>query len=120
MSRHWTSRRPASIMVADCWVKMTRSFWLMHPKPGILSEIGMGFFLILTLVSAIARRRCWTDASSDASTSPRLTSPVFVFPSQTQTGSLGAAVAVGAVLVAAAGAVAISYPPTAPARGGAR
>ncbi len=58
----------------------------------------MGFFLILTLVSAIARRRCWTEASSGASTSPFFTSPDFVFPSQTQTGTLGAAAAFGAVL----------------------
>jgi len=95
-------------MVANCRVKMTRSFWEMPPSPGILSEIWMGFFLIFTFVSAIARRRCCTEASSAASTSPFFTSPVLVFPSQTQIGSFGAALAFGAVFAAVAGAVAIA------------
>src|SRR3989449_9940840 len=80
----------------------------MPPSPGSLSEIWMGFFLILTFISAIARRRCWTDASSGASTSPLFTSPVLVFPSQTQIGSFGPALVFGAVFAAAAGARAIS------------
>src|SRR3989454_8809144 len=84
---------------------MTRSFCEMPPSPGSLSEIWMGFFLILTFISAIARRRCWTDASSGASTSPLFTSPVLVFPSQTQIGSFGAALVFGAVFAAAAGDV---------------
>src|SRR5438445_10337723 len=80
----------------------------MPPSPGILSEIWMGFFLIFTFVSAIARRRCCTEASSVASTSPLFTSPVLVFPSQTQIGSFGAALAFGAVFPAVAGGVAIA------------
>src|SRR5205823_7112964 len=39
---------------------------------------------------------------------PFFTSPVLVFPSQTQIGNLGAAVALGADFAAAAGAVAIA------------
>ena len=94
-------------MVANCRVKMTRSFCPMPPKPGILSEIWIGFFLILTFESAIARRRCWTAASSAASISPFFTSPDLVLPSQTQTGSLAARPPWVRIFAAAAGAVAI-------------
>jgi len=59
------------------------------------------------LDSAIARKRCWTLASSGASTSPFLVSPVLVLPSQTQTGTRGGAALFG--LLAAAVAVAIYF-----------
>jgi hypothetical protein len=49
----------------------------------------------LTFDSAIARKRCWTLASSGASVSPFLISPVLVLPSQTQTGIRGGATLFG-------------------------
>ena len=83
------------------------SFCEMPPKPGSLNLSCIGFLRILTFCSAIARRRCWTAASSEASISPFLTSPVLVFPSQVQTGSFCWA---GWALAAAAGEAIVSSP----------
>ena len=100
MSRHCTSGSPASIIVANCRVKMTMSFCEMPPMPGSLKLSCIPFLRILTLCSAIARSRCWTEASSAASIWPFFTSPVLVLPSQVQIGSCWA----GWAFAAAAGA----------------
>src|SRR6267143_2452824 len=100
MSRHCTSGRPASIIVANWRVKMMMSFWEIPPMPGSL-KVSCDFLRILTFCSAIARKRCWTEASSAASIWPFFTSPVLVFPSHVQMGIFRCA---GCALAAAAGA----------------
>src|SRR5712692_8983449 len=74
MSRHCTSGRPASIIVANCRVKMTMSFCEMPPMPGSL-KLNCDFLRTLTFCSDIDRRRWWTEASSVASIWPFFTSP---------------------------------------------
>src|SRR5207302_3576098 len=80
---------------------MTMSFCEMPPMPGSLNPSPADLRRIFTFCSAIARSRCWTAPSSEASISPFLISPDLVFPSQAQTGTF---CWTGCALAAAAGA----------------
>jgi hypothetical protein len=78
ISRHCTRGRPASIIVANWRVKMTRSLveTLPPPKPK-----DRPFFFTVTGVSCCARSLTPTAASSSASITPVRTSPPRVFAS---------------------------------------
>ncbi len=74
ISRHCTSGSPASIMVANCRVKITMSFSVTPPpNPGMVSSLG--------LPRTTVAMTCWD--RSRATTASRLAasiSPVMVWP----------------------------------------
>src|SRR5512140_1554685 len=114
MSRHWTRGRPASIIVANCRVKMRMSFPVTPPIPGRGMWISIGFFLTLTGLRPSDLRRAFTASASPASISPFLISPCLVRASHSHIGALFFGATARWVTCVAAGA-AIRMLPSGPA-----
>ncbi len=78
ISRHCTRGRPASIIVANCRVKITRSLVVTVPP---MPPKEKPFFFTFTGVSCCCRSFAVAEASSSASMVPVRTSPDRVFAS---------------------------------------
>ena len=97
MSRHCTSGRPASIIVANCLVKIRMSLPLT-PEPICGRWNSAGFFFTFTGARPRALSRVSTALASSASISPFLVSPERVLASHSHCLGLGAVFAFSAVV----------------------
>ena len=97
MSRHCTSGRPASIIVANCLVK-TRMSLPLTPEPICGIRISSGFFFTFTGERPRDFSRVSTALASSASISPRLVSPDRFLASQSHCLGLGAVLAFRALV----------------------